>query len=374
MKHPSAALLAAFLLLLSACGTNSTNDVEATAGAEQSSVLSLPATDGESQGDASADTAGADQQAQEADSDDQAQEADNDAADEAAEDIKPSEAPAVTLGAAMRSANSSAAMTSGRFEASITMIGAEGSETPGEFSVAINGAYDDTLGTSQIAMDMSGLADLALSGDAGDELGFMAAFFEDEIEMITIGDQAWVRWSLLTMFTGTADKWLESDGADASEVTSDFAVGGAPLPTELFDQLADANVQVEEVGDEEIRGVTTVHYRFTVDLETLAQSMSDADWEELESTIGATPIGNMPMDVWLDDEGRLHRYLIDLSDLGSIEPEDDLVGIRMLFEIWDHGADVGITPPPADQIITSDELTFGFGETEDYEDYGDIAG
>ena len=54
----------------------------------------------------------------------------------------------------------------------------------------------------------------------------------------------------------------------------------------------------------------------------------------------------------------LRKYLIDLSDPDMFTDDDQIESAQMAFEIWDYGADLGITPPPADQIMTEDDLAF----------------
>lgn len=327
MKTTSAALLVAFLLLLTACGSTSGPNVVTTGSAGAA---------GEA-GDQGGSPAGSD----------------------------PSGSTA-TMEAALRAVGNPVEINSARFETTTTLTGAEGSETPGEFSIKMAGVYDQAAEASRLTMDMSGLAEMASSGDG--DLGFMDAFLGDDIEIITLGDRAWVRMSLLTMFIGAGDKWLESSAGDFNELTSDFSAGNAPLPTELFDLLADAKVEVEEIGTEQIRGVDTVHSRLVVDLESLAGSMSDTEREELEATIGAAPTGTMPIDLWLDEDGRLHRYVIEATDLAADSADGVVAGLRIVFEQWDHGADVDVAPPQADEILTEDELDFGFGVAGDFFD------
>ena len=35
-----------------------------------------------------------------------------------------------------------------------------------------------------------------------------------------------------------------------------------------------------------------------------------------------------------------------------------MFSMSFVYDLWDHGLDLAITPPPADQVITEDELGF----------------
>ena len=352
MKNSPVALLAAFLLLLSACGTNDSAEISASEGIETTpgavvndGGIDEGATPPDSR-DSDVDQASADGGSAEADTtkDDESQEA----------------ADGSTLHSVVLAANPASPETveSARFEATIAMTGAPGSEMPGQFWLQMAGAYDLTKDASSMSIDMSDLARLATESEGTEsDLGFLAAFLADDIEMVTIGDQAWIKWGLLTMFTGAGDKWLETTADDTGDMTSDIGIEGALLPTEVLDVWADTPGNVEAFGVETIRGSEATHYRFTFDADELATVTTDAEWAQMEEDLGIDIVGFVTLDVWVDEDGLLHRYVMDLTD-----PDDEEVqAVTFTFEIWDHGKDIGIEPPAAEDVITEDELTFGFG-------------
>ena len=251
-------------------------------------------------------------------------------------------------------------LSSARFEAVIAMTGGPDAEIPGEFALTVSGAYDLEREASSLRIDMSDLARLAGESGGDSDLGFMAAFLGDGIEMITIGEEAWINWALLAMFTGVEDKWLATTVDDSGDMTSDVGVSAALQPNELLDMWADAPATIEEIGVEDVRDGTATHYRVLIDADELARSMSAADWNEFEDDLGVTATGEVALDLWIDDEGLLHRYIMDVTDPSG----DEVTAATFSFEVWDHGADVGITPPPAEDVVTEDQMSFGF-DTED---------
>lgn len=366
MKSTSAALLAAFFLILSACGVDSTEDLTTTAGAETGSETVDGLSGDEETSSTMINDVDGGHSADESASEDDVN-GDDPPLTETDGEVRETLQSALLSGALDSSDKSSSA----RFEAVIAMTGAPESETPGEFSLSISGAYDLANEASRISIDMSDLVRLASEGsDDSSDLGFMAAFLGDGIEVVTIGDQAWIKWALLTMFTGVEDKWLETSADDTGDMTSDIGIEGALLPTDLLSLWSDAEVAIEDLGVEEIRGAEATHYQVVIDADAFAASMTDADKSDFESDLGVALAGEVVLDVWIDDEGLLHRYVMDLSDPALYQSGDeDVIEASFSFEIWDHGKDLGISAPPAEDIVTEDELTFGF----DIEEFDELS-
>ncbi|MEM7274891.1 MAG: hypothetical protein AAF547_17550 [Actinomycetota bacterium] len=257
-------------------------------------------------------------------------------------------------------------VSSARFEATVSVVAGADADLPGQLAFGITGAYDLSRDATQLSIDLSSLAEAAADTEGADgDLGFMLAFFSGDIEMISIGDQSWIKWDLLSMFTGQTDVWLEGDPAESEDVTAEIGVDASILPADTLGPLVEAEAEITVVGQETLRGVETTHYRALVDLASLAE----AEGASVEEDLGVVATGTVPVDLWIDADGLLHRYVIDLSDAVAVEgDEDDFAGGSITFDLWDHGEDVGIQPPPADEVVTADELSL-FG-TDDFDDAG----
>ncbi len=264
--------------------------------------------------------------------------------------------------------NPTADTSSARFEATIELVGSPDSELPGALSMSFQGAYDLDANASDITIDFGDIFAAAIESDPNaDEFGLFADFFEDPIRVITIGDTSYVQWGLLNLFAGAdtnGDVWLETPADESEDLASTFAGGfvGGESPTEFLDDLRDANAVVEEVGREDVQGTPTTHYRALVDTEALAETMTPEERAEFESSFGGAG-SEFPMDFWVGDDGLLYRYVIAITDPALLEDSDGLESLSISYEIFDYGQDVGIVPPPADDIISDDELGgFGFGD------------
>ncbi len=357
MKRTATILLAVLGLLLAACTSDSTTD----AGGQLDSNAATEgdgATDDQAASDGEEQDEGGDGSGQP--SDDGADDgADGEGEGEGDDDPAESAGGAQTLRTAVlgRALERTDAMTSASFEGVVTMVGTPDSELPGEFTMTFSGAFDLAAEASMVTLDMGDLFAAAAAADPEGAEGMedlFASMFEDPMQMITIGDTSWVKWGLLAMF-GVEDKWLEGEATEDS-MTSGFGFGGdTDSPTAMLEELADADARVEVVGQEDIRGVTTTHHRAELDVAAMAETMSAEERAEFEADLGAAPDGTFVMDLWIDDDDLLHRFQLTMTDLTGVDAED-LESMTMVYDIWDHGLDQGISPPPADQIVTEEEL------------------
>lgn len=369
MRNTTTALFAAFALAVSACGPaqDEAESAEEFASTSETVSGSVTTDEGGLQSRLASDEDTSEDNEQAGDG-----ETSNAPAQTTAETTPPSTSE--TAAGSLRSSllastlDSTNEVSAARFEGRYEIVGAAGSEMPGVFSMTFAGAYDLPNDSSQVTIDMSEIMQAAMDADeAADEMQGMedmfAAFFEDPIEVITIGDKSWMKWGLLSMFTGAGDMWLEGAADDSGDLTSEFGFGGSGSPTELLELLGDTDADIETVGTEDIRGVSTTHYRVLVDAEDMAENMTAEERAEFDEAMGMTSTGQFPMELWIDDAGLLHRYRVEITDPAMLD-DADLEQMVMVFDIWDHGADLGIEPPPADQIITEDELQFDLGDLD----------
>ncbi|GGX28989.1 hypothetical protein [Streptomyces lomondensis] len=105
---------------------------------------------------------------------------------------------------------------------------------------------------------------------------------------------------------------------------------------------------VTEKGTATVDGVETTHYRVSVDVAELPNG------DALRRQVGPT----LPMDVWLDEQGRMRRQQFDMtldpaaSTQRSAEASSSprKVTVRTLMEFTDFGTEVEAEAPPAGQV------------------------
>ncbi|MGL5859753.1 MAG: hypothetical protein ACRCY9_00660, partial [Phycicoccus sp.] len=70
--------------------------------------------------------------------------------------------------------------------------------------------------------------------------------------------------------------------------------------------LAQGVKEVEEVGEQKVRGVDTTHFRTTVDIARLKGELDAAEEKQLAGLLEQQPSGSIPLEVWVG-EGLLRR-------------------------------------------------------------------
>ncbi|MFI1418148.1 hypothetical protein ACH4VX_09155 [Streptomyces sp. NPDC020731] len=122
---------------------------------------------------------------------------------------------------------------------------------------------------------------------------------------------------------------------------------GDPARTAAYAK-AITDKDVTEVGTEKIDGVNTTHYRVSVDVTRLPGG------DRMREQLGPT----LPMQVWLDDEGRLRRQQMDMTvrtaASASAKPDTGAAPQQLkmstVMEFSDFGTEVDAEAPPAGQV------------------------
>ncbi|HEX6596041.1 MAG TPA: LppX_LprAFG lipoprotein [Acidimicrobiales bacterium] len=157
------------------------------------------------------------------------------------------------------------------------------------------------------------------------------------------GNKQWVRIDLSTLSQQT--------GVDIGSLGQLQSVD----PSQALRFLEGAVDDMEEVGEEPVRGEQTTHYRGTVDLRR-ASAEVDADARAaVDQAIESLGTSTFPADVWVDDEGRLRKLSFEIA---RTDAGPQSAG-RVELELYDFGTDVNAQPPPADQTTDLTSLFAG---------------
>ena len=242
-----------------------------------------------------------------------------------------------------------------------------------------------TVGTARMDMkvgaDFSGLPgssdqNLSFSGTGSFDLTAKAAQFTVDlgqldggktIQVIAIGNTVYLNTDGLGL-TGvkpwiTVPASASGSGWDYTQFAQ-TAFDGAQLLSQL------QNVTV--VGHETVKGATTTHYRGNLNLEKAmgALGSSGGDLSQLgamggsiQSLLASTTV---PMDAWIDGQNRLRRFTMtmdlgpvisavmgSLGDLGGSSTSTSSpikASINLDYTLYDFGATLSISAPPADQV------------------------
>ena len=240
-------------------------------------------------------------------------------------------------GLMLNAASKMAATPTSRFELTMAMPGPAG--TP--MNVTSTGAVDNRTGSMTMDMD---LASMGLPGADGKVTALFdgkAFYYRFPAAMrAALGGKEWVRMGLDTL--------SKTAGFDLEAIMQQFKQSD---PSANVAMMAAAASDIEEVGTEQVRGVTTRHFKMTIDLQKAASSSDEKVRAAVEAITMMLGVGSYPAEMWIAEDGfprRLH-YTMDMSKAslpgGQKNPFDGTMDMRM--EFFDFGADVGLKIPPA---------------------------
>jgi hypothetical protein len=224
---------------------------------------------------------------------------------------------------ARQAAAATTALRTGRFK-----ITTSGTGIPGNYSVS--GAYDLDNG----AMEM----------DVADGSGSPAA----GAETLIVGGKAYVKIPA-GLGAGVTKPWMSIAMPDGS------GLGGSAMagmePQQMLKELQGVTGGLTVVGHETIDGVDTTHYHGTIDPAKVMAKAGKGGGADM-----AGHMGTVPVDIWVDGQGRLVRQQMSVSGLPGLSdsgatPTGDVV---ITIDFTDLGGPVAITAPPADQVQAFD--------------------
>jgi hypothetical protein len=132
-------------------------------------------------------------------------------------------------------------------------------------------------------------------------------------------------------------------------------------PTQVLEYLRAASGDIEEVGEEEVRGVATTRYRMTVDLAKVAEQAPEEARASIESLVAGTGLETVPVEVWIDADGLVRRLDLDYRGMELAPGERGDMDLRM--ELYDYGVGAEVELPPSDEVMPFEELLELGGES-----------
>jgi hypothetical protein len=219
-----------------------------------------------------------------------------------------------------------------------------------EATLTSTGEVDFARGAMRMEMDLSQVpgADQLPSGQ--------------RMEMIYDGEVFYMRSPDPSLTQG----WLKFDPAAMEGMGDAMQLNQLRRsdPTDVLQLLQGVSDEVEEVGEEEVRGVPTTRYRALVDLE---RAMADAPpdlQERMRGQFAQAGLDQVPTEVWIDEDGLLRRQVVEI-DMSGFEPSPGagqpagapaLGMMTMTLELFEFGVEVDISPPDGEEVIDVGEM------------------
>ncbi len=197
--------------------------------------------------------------------------------------------------------------TSARMEGTIRIVGPADATGVAEISLPFSLAFDES-GDSSFSMDMSGMA--GAIGEEDDPMGLAAMF--GAMEVRTIDETAYLKFGFFTMMMGAETEWVSMPAEEAAAFEYDMQQSMPSDPSTMLEGYEGADAEVTELGRETVNGVEADHYLITIDAAGFLEKLSPAERAELEAD-GPIPNGDLPMELWISDEGHVVRMLMDID-------------------------------------------------------------
>lgn len=266
-------------------------------------------------------------------------------------------APSDDAGSLLGSLDADTPVTSGRIEGSIEMTGLDASVSGiSDGVILFSTSFDSDSGDTAFLMDMSSMIDSAAASET-DRFAGLAGMM-GVLEFRQIGDTVFMRFPFFTAMLGAETEWVSMPAEEGEQFTGEFETMPTD-PNEVLDTFSEAGTTVEEVGVEEVNGVTATHYVITLD--TAAMELTAEEQAEMAAS-GLFATGVIPMEIWISDAGHMVRMIMEIDGSGiDAPPEEQFDTMTMRYDFFDINGDVAIEPPPASDVTPVDDLEGAFG-------------
>lgn len=249
--------------------------------------------------------------------------------------------------------------TSARMEGTMQIVGSAEAIGIGEITLPFSLAFDES-GDSSFSMDMSGMA--GAMGEEDDPMGLAAMF--GAMEVRTIGDTAYLKFGFFTSMMGAQTEWVSMPAEEGAGFEADMQQSMPSDPSSLLEGYEGADAEITELGRQTVNGVEADHYLITIDAAAYLEELSASERAELEAS-GPIPNADLPIELWISDEGHVVRMLmeIDGSAVDHAHPDQAFERMTFTFDVFDINQPVTIEAPPAEQVTAIEDLeaAFDFG-------------
>jgi hypothetical protein len=152
----------------------------------------------------------------------------------------------------------------------------------------------------------------------------------------------------------TAGKYAAIDLSDITGGSNPLSQLGNSDPTTALETLKGVSHDVRKVGSATIRGANTTHYSGTIDVSAATQNAPTELRAKIQETFGQ--LKSLPFDAYLDDQGRLNRFVQHVTLPASDTTGGKPVTVDSTFDLYDFGTPADTSAPPASQTVDGSSL------------------
>jgi len=139
---------------------------------------------------------------------------------------------------------------------------------------------------------------------------------------------------------------------------SSLAAPGFEDPSQFLQYLRALSGGVTKVGTDTVAGVSTTHYRATIDLSKAVNRLPAKSRSMASGLLAMVRAGKLPVDVWIDSNNLVRRMAFNLS---LAIPAGQSLSMNMQLTIPQYGPQPEPAAPPASQVTDMSSLGAGTG-------------
>jgi hypothetical protein len=145
-------------------------------------------------------------------------------------------------------------------------------------------------------------------------------------------------------------RWVKIDVAKSAAALGfnlQQLTAGQSNPAQFLEYLKAAGGTTTAVGHDVIRGVSTTHYRGTIDLRKVAGLVPSADRAAVSTALSQAGAGTLPFDVWIDAQRMVRRMKLSLSLRANGQP----LAFAITVELFGFGPTRPVTTPAPGEVF-----------------------
>jgi hypothetical protein len=220
-------------------------------------------------------------------------------------------------------------------------------------------SFEGTIQAAGESVEMSGEGEFASEGKRGSMTMNMSVQGQDlTMDMVIAWPAFYMRFTPeLRADLPAGKEWVKFDiqklGKEFGVDFNELMQASQSDPTQALEYLRRVS-DLKTLGQEDVRGVETTHFRGEVDLKRVAAEAPPATRDSVERVLELSGLDRLPTEVWVSSDGLVRRMKYTYADMRS--PGAPPIDMTMQMELYDFGVAVDVTEPPADQVVDLQEL------------------
>ena len=238
-----------------------------------------------------------------------------------------------------------ATVTSGRFSFASSTTGG----TNGNVATSGSGGFDTKHQTASFSLDLGVLA-VALGGASG------GVSIPRTLDVVVAKNTVYVHLPSVAGQIQKGAEWLRFDSKSLPLSPTKTVTGALSKadPQKALAQLTSSSA-VHRVGTSSVRGSSTTHYRLTVNAAKLVSILPKSQQSAEAKALKQLNVKSVNVDVYVDGSGYVRRVSTAISKL-ILQPGSRGVAFKLSFDLYDFGAHVNVTVPPASKTVDGGKL------------------